>query len=137
MLECEEVSINPPAPDNVSARRRKRHLTEARQHRSGQQNRRTDLGTESWIQRLRLESATVQPHQVGTDPLGAGPQIHQEGEHRFDITDTRDVVQIDWTIRQDRRSKDRERGVFVAGGADRSTQWTATSDQKSWRHGQT
>jgi hypothetical protein len=121
MLQRQEMGINAAAADDVSARWWQRHLAESRQHRSGEQNRSPDLGAQRRIQRLRFKSTTVYPHQIWTSPVGARPEIHQQGKHRFDIPDAGDVVEIDRTVGQDRGRKDRERGVFVARGADRST----------------
>ena len=72
----------------------------------------------------------------GAGPLGAGAEIHQQREHRLDVADARNVVEIDRTVGQDGGGEDRERGVLVAGRTHGSAKRTTAVDQKTRRHGQ-
>ena len=129
MLEGQEVGIHPPTADDVAAGRRQRHAAEAGQQWAGEQNRRPDLGAERRVQRLGLHASGIDAKGVGAGPLRRGAEIDQQRQHRLDVADARNVVEIDRTVGQQGGGEDRQGGVLIARRTHRSAERTATLDQ--------
>ena len=106
LLERQEVRVHPAPADHVSAGRRERDRAEAGEQRPGQQDRRADPGAERRVERLGPHASRVDPDQVGAGPFDRGTEIDQDREHRLDIPDARDVVEL---------HRDRRRGRWRRG----------------------
>src|SRR3954462_15942150 len=94
------MGVHPPAPDDVTAGRWKGHASESGQQGPGQKNRGANLGAQSRIEGLPRQSPGVYPERIGASPLSGGAEIEQERQQGPDISDARNIVQIDGTVGQ-------------------------------------
>ncbi len=132
-LKREKMRIDAPPSDDVAARRRQRHATEPRQHRPGEQNRRTNLLAERRIERPRFGCARVHLDRVRTMPLNRRANVLQQLEQRLDVANAGNVVDATGTVGEQGRRENRKGRVLVAGGADRPHQRTSSRDtERRW-----
>ena len=90
-----DVDVEPPASDHVAARRRQRRSAEARDQRTGEEERRADARRQA---RVDLGLRHVRPstrHLVRADPLDLGAEVVEQLDHRLDVADPRDVRERD------------------------------------------
>ena len=137
LLQREEMGVHPAPADDVAARRGQGDRAEPREHRAGQQDRRADLGAERRVERLGAQRPGCRPARVFAAVHSAcAPRSSEQREHRLDVADAGDVVELDDAVGEHGGGEDRERGVLVAGGADGAAQRTTAADEKARRHGQ-
>ena len=134
LFECEEVRIHPAAADDVATGRRQRDLSEAREQRAGEQDRRADLRAEARVECLRARRAWIDPEVVGAGPFHRGTEVHQQFAHRLDVANAWHLVQLHQAIGEECGGEDREGGVLVTGGTDRAAQGATTVHDEAWRH---
>src|SRR6266508_1254829 len=130
--EGQQVRVEAPPADAVTARRGQHAAAGPRQQRAGQQHRAADQGAEHGIQRGPVDVAGVDAHGVGLDlgHLGAGGG--DELEHGLDVADVGDVSQQDWLIGEQQSGNDRQSTILVAGRADHATQRLSTFDDETF-----
>ena len=85
---------------------------------------------------LGRTGAGVDPDGVGAGPLDARAEIGEQREHRLDIADAGNVLELERPVGEHARGEDGQRRVLVAGRMDRTAQRTTAADEKTWRHGQ-
>src|SRR6185295_20400954 len=102
---------------------------EPSQQWASQENGRADSGAECRVERLGLEPSRVHPDGVGSGPLGPRAEVHQYGQHGFDIPDARNVLQLHGTVGEDAGGENGQSGVLIARGMHGSAKWTPTADQ--------
>ena len=137
LLEREEMGVHAAPADHVTTRRRQRDRAEPGEHRPREQDGRADLGAESRVERLGTHRVGVHLHRVRRRPLGRGAEVLEHREHRFDVANAGDVVQLDDAVGEQGGGEDRERRVLVAGRTHGAAQRTTAANEKAWRHGQT
>ena len=67
-----------------------------------------------------VDAGRLDPHFVVADPFGVGAEVGEQGEHRVDVADARNVAKRDRLFGEQGRGEDRERPVLVAGDPDAS-----------------
>ena len=94
------------------------------------------LAHSAGIQCLRLDASCVHPNGIGASPLSRRAEIDEQREHRFDVANAGDIVEVDRTVGQHGGGEDRQGGILVAGGTHGPLQRATAVNQKTWRHGQ-
>ena len=133
LLERQEVRIDAAPPDDVPTGRGQRHFAASGEQWAGEENRSPDLRRESAIDCRGADRFRVQLERIGRAPFRRHVERAHEVEQRLDVADAWDVVQRDGLIGDQGRANDRQRGIFVSGGANRAfegrspstTNWTA------------
>jgi hypothetical protein len=116
-----EVGIEPPASDHVSAGRRHPHAPEARQQRSGEQERRPDPLGQLLVDHAVLgDVRSVDRDLALTGPAHACAEALEQQHHRLDVADPGDVPQRHLVLGQQAGREDRKRAVLVSGRDDRA-----------------
>ena len=111
-----QVRVEPAAADHVAAGRRHVGPAEAREQRAGQQEGRADALGQRGVDRGVRDLVAADGDHVLVAPLGAGPEVHEQLDHRLHVADARHVAQHDLLRRQQRGGEGRQRSVLVAGG---------------------
>ena len=122
LLERVDVRVEPPATDDVAARRRNRHSTEAREQRAGEEERRADLASEVGVEIGSRHPTRVDPDVVRTGPLDVGAELGEQLDHRLDVSDPWDVREPHLAGGEHAGGQNRKRAVLVARRTHRAAQ---------------
>ena len=114
----EEVRVQGPAADHVSARRGKEDTSLPRQQGPGQQDGSADLQREMRRDLLAQDVQGVDPVLVVPDLLHRAAQHLEDLDHHVHVLDVGEIAQHHGLVGQERRGKAGERGVLVPARGD-------------------
>ena len=126
-----DVRVEASPADHVATGRRHGHASEAREERTGEQERRANLAREVGVE-VRL--ARCRPGRPGPRSSAvhstSAPRSAMQLDHRLDVADSRDVREPHLVRREQRRGENRKRAVLVPRGAHGSRQGAAAFDDE-------
>ena len=129
------MRIEAPAPDHVAAGRRDGHPAEAGKQRAGEQERGADAAAELLVELRLVDARRIDSDVVLGAQLDIGADVHEQLDHRLDVTDPRDVRQLHGLGCEGAGSQNREGAVLVPGGADRPAEGPPALDYEGLHSG--
>ena len=132
-LQREEVRVQPPSTDHVTAGRRQRDRPGAREERRGEEDRGADAHAELWIEAVPAHRGGGDHERTGGGPLGGRTRLPDQLDQALDVADARHVLERDRLVGEERGAEDRERGVLIPGGPDRAAQLAAAFNDELGR----
>src|SRR6185503_9139224 len=129
-LERQKMRVDAAAADDVAARRRQLDLAAAREERRGQKNRRANLSAQLGVEARRLYGFRMNLKRVALRPRDVDAQGGDELDQRLDVANARHVLERHRVFGEQGRAHDGQRGVLVAGRANRSGQALSTLDDE-------
>ena len=109
-----DVRVEAAPADDVAARRRHRHPSEAREQRTCEQERGANLARELCVEVRLAHAARIHADLVRARPFDVGSEIGEQLDHRLDVANARDVGQPHLVRGEHARREDRKRAVLVA-----------------------
>jgi putative nucleotidyltransferase with HDIG domain len=125
-----DVRVEAAPADHVAAGRRHDGPGDAREQRTGEEERRANPAGELGIELVRVERRRVDADLVRRSPVDICAEIGDQLHHRLDVPDVRHVRQAHRLIGQQARREDRKRAVLVPRSANRPVQRPAPFDHE-------
>ena len=117
LLEGEKVRVDTTTPDHVATGRGQNHMSTTGQERTGQENRRTNLGAQVGVELVGSDVLGTDDEGIPLAPLGLCPHRLQELDEDLGVANSRHVLERHFMLSEEGRGDNGERGVLLPVGS--------------------
>ena len=125
------MGVDAPASDDVTARFGDIRRSAAREQRPGEKDRCADSFRELRVGSRGDVALGMDTHNILLAAFDTGAELLDDLQHHAHVLDIRQVVQCDRLIGQQAGGEDRQRGILVAAGTDRSLEPPSPFDREA------